>query len=153
MPEPEHIESWLTAILARPLFSPTRRPAQEAASRAGPAKLEAAPRLAGVMVSAAGRQAIFEVLAGKPVIARVGDKVGPYLVRAIDAGRVTVAGPEGVVVLHPAFANMRTEAVAAPAPAPSMLDRFIAGQPAPTAVPNAETLRALLAKQMAEKPK
>ena len=81
----------LAAILARPLFSPSRRPAATlTASAAPPAVL---PRLAGTIVHGVDRSVIFTLASGgKPVVAHEGSVVGGYTVRAIQAGRVTLAG-------------------------------------------------------------
>lgn len=95
-------DPYVTTILARPLFSPIRHPPAPA-----PVPEQAAPglaRLSGVIVSPAGKSAIF---AGpqndKSIVAGEGTHVGEYFVRSITAGAVTVIGPSGELVLHPAF--------------------------------------------------
>ena len=105
--------SWAEAALARPLFSPTRRtaPRAEAPAAATPAGL---PRVAGILVSTGGRSVIFAAESGgKPVVAREGGRVGAYQVQSIEAGRVTVVGPEGPRVL---VASFDASAPARPAP-------------------------------------
>jgi hypothetical protein len=94
-------ETWVATILARPLLSPTRRFPSAPVSKA-PAN--DVPRLTGVLVSEAGAGAIFAGADGKPVYVKAGDHVGPYLVRAISAGQVTVQGPAGLAILHPVLA-------------------------------------------------
>ncbi len=93
--------SWSAAILARPLFAPSRRPP------AGPAApgiaLASLPRITGTMVTPAGRSVIFAVPGGKPVVVGEGGHLGPYTIRRIAAGLVTVDGPGGTRTLGPAF--------------------------------------------------
>ncbi len=99
---PGILQQAFTAILARPLFSPSRRPAAIAiASAAPPAVL---PRLAGTIVHGVERSVIFTLgTGGKAVIAHEGSEVGGYTVQTIQAGRVTIAGPDGEHVLRPTF--------------------------------------------------
>ena len=92
----------LAAILARPLFSPNRRPAATPMATAAPPAV--LPRLAGTIVHGVDRSVILTLASGgKPVVAHEGSIVGGYTVRAIQAGRVTLAGPDGEHVLRPAF--------------------------------------------------
>jgi hypothetical protein len=101
-------------VLARPLFSPGRRPAAEAA---GPAAAAAAlPRMTGVIVTPAGRRAIFVNGAGKPTVVTEGGRIGAYAVQSIEAGRVTLAGPDGQRVVATAFDPKPAPRTAAPAP-------------------------------------
>jgi hypothetical protein len=99
---------WVATILARPLFSPDRRPPTEAAPM--PAAVaspedDTPPRLTGVLVSAQGRTAIFaDPAGGKPIVLEEGGRLGRFTVQTIEAGQVTLAGPAGVAVLRPAFA-------------------------------------------------
>ncbi len=112
-------------LLQRPLFSPTRRPPPGAEA----AGLSGLPRLAGVLVAPGDRHAIF---AGGLVVAE-GGAVGRYTVQAIDAGQVTVRGPEGTRVLRPAFASARAAASAGGA-------WPVAQRPAQPAVSNPQAL-------------
>ncbi len=107
---------WVGTILARPLFSPSRRPAATPAA-AGPGGL---PRLAGVIVGPAGKTVIFAAGGGgAPILAHEGGQVGAYRVQSIGAGEVTVRGPEGVRVLRPAFVSTDAGATAPTPPAPT----------------------------------
>lgn len=109
--------SWAGVALARPLFSPTRRPAAQAEApvAATPARL---PRVAGILISPGDKSVIFAGGAGgKPVVAREGGRVGAYQVQSIEVGRVTVVGPEGVRVLSASFD------AAAPARSPAAADQ------------------------------
>jgi len=127
----------MAAILARPLFSPGRRPA--AAPTAASALPATLPRLTGTIVHGSDRSVIFMPAGGKPVVAHEGTEVGGYKVQAIQAGSVTVSGPDGVHVLTPAFAPQST-AVGTPALPPGAAGpglpnlqglRGFAGLPAP----------------------
>jgi len=101
-------------VLARPLFSPGRRPAAEAA---GPAAAAAVlPRMTGVIVTPTGRRAIFVNGAGKPTVVTEGERIGAYAVQSIEAGRVTLAGPDGQRVVAPAFDPRPAPRAAGPAP-------------------------------------
>jgi hypothetical protein len=87
----------LGAILARPLFSPDRRPAA-----AGARSISGLPRLSGIIVAGGRKLAIFAA-PGKPIVAEEGLRVGAYDVTAISDLGVTVAGPEGATLLRPLF--------------------------------------------------
>ena len=146
----ENIAPWVATILARPLFSPTRRPPAAVAS-AGPVKpATEMPRLSGVLVSEAGRAAIFAYPGQKPTIAHPGDQIGPYRITSISEGAVTLAGPAGSVTMHPSFANTGERPVAAPAGPPSPLRPTSAP---PVAIPSISEVQRMLARQQEEAPK
>ncbi len=105
----------IAEVLARPLFSPGRRPAAQAAARPAPAAAPL-PRMTGVIVTPAGRRAIFVNGAGKAVVVMEGGRIGAYDVQSIEAGRVTLAGPDGQRVVAPAFDPKPAPRTAAPAP-------------------------------------
>jgi general secretion pathway protein N len=114
-PAPGQIARWAATSLARPLFSPGRRPpaVEAAAPGAAPPSL---PRVAGVVVTPAGRQAIFAAKeSDKPLVVGEGGRVGAFTVQSIRAGQVTVRGPGGERVLQPAF-DPDAPAPAAPQP-------------------------------------
>ncbi len=115
-PEPGEISTreWVATVLARPLFSPDRRPAVATAT-AG-AGLSGLPRLTGIMVGPFGRSAIFAADSHKPIIVQEGARIAAYTVKTIDAAEVRVVGPDGMRVLHPAFEPAATgdQAVLAP---------------------------------------
>jgi hypothetical protein len=90
---------YVAAILARPLFSPSRRPNEPAAT-----KVADLARLTGVLVSPAGRRAIFAGPAGgKSVVVGEGGRIGEYVVSSIEVDAVTITGPVDQRILHPAF--------------------------------------------------
>lgn len=94
--------TWEAMILERPLFNRDRRPVATPGVAGGAAP--GLPRLAAVVVHPTGRTATFVPAdGGKPVVAREGTRVGGFTVQAIQAGQVTVLGPDGVRVLHPSF--------------------------------------------------
>jgi general secretion pathway protein N len=89
----------VATILARPLFSPDRRPIG-ASGEAEPGLA----RLTGIMLTAGGKAAIFAGPSdGQPVVVSEGGHLGRYELAAIDADGVTVIGPDGQRVLHPTF--------------------------------------------------
>ena len=110
---PDHTAQWVATILARPLFSPTRRPAavKTVADDTTPAGL---PRLSGVLVGPFGRSAIFAGANGKPLVVNEGGHVNAWVVRSIDADAVKVAGSGGVRLLHPKFQNAPIATTSAP---------------------------------------
>ncbi len=90
-------------LLARPLFRPNRRPPAGTANPAD-SSLKSLPRLTGVVVSPVGKFALFaNIDGGKPIVVGEGGRVGAAAIEAIEAGRVTIRGPDGLVVLHAAF--------------------------------------------------
>jgi len=100
----DHTEEWVATALARPLFSPDRRaPRQAVAIAAAPAFVDL-PRLSGILVTPSGRSAIFAPSGGgKPVVATEGSTLDTYVIRSIEPEQVTLMGPKGSLVLHPAF--------------------------------------------------
>ena len=112
----------VATILARPLFSATRRPPAPA-----PASEHTAPelgRLSGVILSPAGKRAIFAGTGGgKPVVVEEGARIGEYVVTSIGFDAVTITGPGGQRTLNPAFDPNPPKPVtlARPAPVPAPL--------------------------------
>ncbi len=91
-------------MLARPMFTKTRRPSTPATTAVEAPK--PLPRLTGVVMSPLGKFVIFAGIDGsKPVVAGEGDYIGAAVIEAITAGQVTMRGPDGATVLHPAFDN------------------------------------------------
>ncbi len=122
LPDPAHVRDWTATILARPLFSQSRRPAATVTS--GPQR----PRLAGIVVGPAGRRAIFAGSGdARGVVAAAGQQAGAWRVVSIDADSVRVLGPEGPRVLRPSRDDSSHGGAAAAAagtlpPHPSILD-------------------------------
>jgi hypothetical protein len=101
-PTTNRTRDWVATVLARPLFSPDRRPAADAASVAG-SSLPGLPRLAGILVGPFGRSAIFAADGSKPIVVQEGGRVGAYTVRSIEMTQVRIVGPDGAQVLNPSF--------------------------------------------------
>ena len=112
---PDDTPKDVVKILARPLFSPGRRPlAPDVVAEATPAAA-VLPRLAGVLVTAAGKSAIF---AAEPraTVVQEGGKLGRFTVRSIEPGQVVVAGPDGLRTVQPSFDLSRAARAATPPP-------------------------------------
>jgi hypothetical protein len=146
---PAEDPAWVATILDRPLFSPTRRPPTVASAAPAKAATEM-PRLAGVLVSEAGSEAIFARSGQRPTVLRVGDQIGPYRVTSISVGEVTLAGPAESVTMHPVFASAAEQPVAAPAGAPP---RPRSASPAPVGIPSLAEVQNMITKQQGEAPK
>jgi hypothetical protein len=97
-------------VLARPLFSPGRRPAPPMAAAASDAPAAAAgqedlPRLSGVIVAPGGRRAIFAPAEGHPLVVPEGASIGRFVVHSIAPGQVTLSDTERQHVLRPSHAK------------------------------------------------
>jgi hypothetical protein len=104
---PDRLAQWLNDILARPLFSPTRRPVETTVS--------GLPRLTGIVVTGSERIAIFAGPANEhPIVAQAGAHVGAYEVQTIADAGVTVVGPGGTTLIKPIFDVARPAGPAAP---------------------------------------
>jgi general secretion pathway protein N len=115
------LQRWAATSLARPLFNPDRRPV--AVAEAGSNAAAGLPRLSGIMITEAGRRAIFAATgAGKPQVVEEGGTVGGNLVRSISVEEVVLLGPDGPHRLHLAFDR---DVQGAP-----MVPPFVGGQPA-----------------------
>ena len=101
-PIANHTDAWVATVLARPLFSPDRRPAAVAAAVDG-SSLPGLPRLTGIMVGPFGRSAIFAESGAKPIVVQEGGRIASYTVKSIDTMQVRLLGPDGVKVLNPIF--------------------------------------------------
>ena len=107
-------------LLERPVFSPTRRP-----SDSGPAPAEAVParpeppRLTGIVMTPAGRRAIFASAAadGHGVVVSVGGTVGPWVVQAIGIADVQLTRADERRTVRVAYSDTAAAATtAAPEP-------------------------------------
>jgi hypothetical protein len=109
----------VATTLARPLFSPTRRPPQQAGSSGGTGISDM--RLTGIVTEPGERFAIFAVTGAKPLIVREGEEVSGWRIEGIKPGTVLVSGPGGTTTLQPkpdtSLVRTIPTALAAPAPA------------------------------------
>ena len=97
-PRPEEL---VATILARPLFSSTRRPPENAS--AGPAADGdlADARLTGIVTEPGRRIAIFAVSGGKPLKVAEGDEVSGWRIDSITPREISLTGPSGTKTLQP----------------------------------------------------
>jgi len=93
---------WADAVNARPLFTIGRQPRHEAGN-AHVVSATGLPRLSGILISSAGRRAIFMPDAGKPVTVAEGGTLDDSTVRRILPDRVILSGPKGDVTLTLSF--------------------------------------------------
>lgn len=105
---PGRRDAWLQEIVARPLFNSNRRPVEVG--------MRGLPRLTGIVLAGSHRIAIF---AGPPddhpIVAQTGGHIGAYEVHAITEVGVTIAGPEGTILIKPVFDVSRPSASTLPA--------------------------------------
>ncbi len=151
-PRNAQVKAWTETILARPLFTPSRRPPPNITAASRPTATPEIPRLTGVLVSADGKNAIFAANGeDKPVIVSIGGRLGPFVVRAITAGEVTVDGPGGTETLRPVFATRpaaSAQATKTPAAGASILERLEAEAAAPKLpVPPPPTIQSLMGRR------
>jgi general secretion pathway protein N len=93
-------EDLVGAILARPLFSNTRRPPQDATAAAGDNDLSDS-RLTGIVTMRDHRVAIFAVTGDKPLKVAEGDTVSGWRIESITPREVSLSGPSGSKTLQP----------------------------------------------------
>jgi len=118
-------EELIATVLARPLFSSTRRPPQDASSGPSGDSDLADARLTGIVTMPSRRVAIFAMSGDKPLKVAEGDDVSGWRVESITPREVSLTGPSGTKTLQPKL----DPNLAAPTVQP-------AGQPArPPAVP------------------
>lgn len=118
--------------LAKPLFSPTRRPPQSTqAGAAGDSDL-ADTRLAGIVTTPARRLAIFAVNGDKPLKRAEGDEVSGWRIESITPREVSLSGPSGTKTLQPKFdPNLVPPAVKPPPGGARLPNAPGAGMPQP----------------------
>lgn len=90
--------------LARPLFSPDRRPVAPPPDAAPTTLALVLPRLTGTLVSPGHKRAVF-VTGDKPAVMAEGSRIDAWTVQEISAGTVTLVGPDGLHMLHVSFAT------------------------------------------------
>ena len=137
--------SMVAEILARPLFSATRRPPPQSDSPTGDSGLSDT-RLTGIVTEPGYRFAIFAPNGAKALMVHEGDTVSGWRVENITPTEVSLTGPEGTKTLQPKNDPnlVRTSPPMAAPPAPLPPTRAAAAPPRPgfpTPFPNRPSLR------------
>ena len=104
------------AILARPLFSPTRQPPPTGNEVSSNFELGGA-RLTGIVIGPGERLAIFDMKGAKPVVLNEGETVSGWRVDSIAPSEVSLVGPGGIKTLQPKLDPAHTVSNVAPASA------------------------------------
>src|SRR5215831_12602714 len=94
-------EELIATVLARPLFSSTRRPPQDASSGPSGDSDLADARLTGIVTMPSRRVAIFAMSGDKPLKVAEGDDVSGWRVESITPREVSLTGPSGTKTLPP----------------------------------------------------
>ncbi len=117
-------DAMMATILARPLFSATRRPPPRGDSPAADSSLDDT-RLTGIVTEPGHRFAIFAPTGAKPLTVSVGDTISGWRVESITPREVSLNGPSGTRTLQPKIdpnlvppAPPPTAAAAPPPPRP-----------------------------------
>ena len=97
-PRPEEL---VATALARPLFSSTRRPPQDASGGAAADSDLSDARLTGIVTTPRHRIAIFAVSGDKPLKVAEGDAVSGWRIESITPREVSLSGPSGTKTLQP----------------------------------------------------
>ena len=130
------------AVLARPLFSVSRRPA---ATKTGTnAETDDLPRLSGVMITGVQKHAIFEG-DGKPRVTGVGDQLGNYRILAIMPSAVKVEGPHGTELVSLTFDSNKRTSLTPVFSGPGLLNQFRLQRPPNLPVPQPPSMTQMMA--------
>ncbi|WP_428487843.1 hypothetical protein [Rhodopila sp.] len=98
-PSRTEIDRRLSEILARPVFSPDRRPVDS-----GTHSVAGLSRLTGIVVTGSRKIAIFAAPSGEqPIVVEEGSHINAFEVTSITSAGVTVVGPGGSAVMTPVF--------------------------------------------------
>ncbi len=119
-------EELVGAILARPLFSATRRPPPATGSDAGANDDLNNARLTGIVTAPGRRIALFAVPGPKTLLLSDGGVVGGWRIEDISPTEVSLDGPGGIKKLQPKIDPNRP----IPASPPPLLGGPAAAQPA-----------------------
>ena len=100
------MEAAVAEILARPLFSPARKPLQIlSVSNAGEISGDTPPqlhgRLAGVMIRPGAREALFTRAGQRPIAVKVGGEIDGWKIAAIEPDRVILSSAFGSQTVRP----------------------------------------------------
>lgn len=97
------LDELLATVLARPLFSSTRRPPQTASTEAATDSDLAGTRLTGIVTEPGRRIAVFAVNGAKPLRLGEGEDVSGWRIESITPREVSLSGPSGTKTLQPKF--------------------------------------------------
>jgi general secretion pathway protein N len=97
------LDELVATTLARPLFSSTRRPPQNASASAATDSDLADTRLTGIITEPGRRIAIFAVSGDKPLRVSEGEAVSGWRIESITPREVSLSGPTGTKTLQPKF--------------------------------------------------
>src|SRR5258706_9909343 len=111
-PAPLDVDSLVAEILERPLFSPSRQPADaappaEAQNEKPPPQLPG--RLAGVTIRPEAREALFEQEGQKPIAVKEGQQISGWTVASIQLDQVVLKSAAGEEVIKPANNTRRPQ--------------------------------------------
>jgi hypothetical protein len=93
----------IAAILARPLFSPSRRPPKADTGKVADDGGLADSRLAGIVIEDGRRFAIFAPEGAKLLTVTEGETISGWRVDSISPREVALSGPDGTKTLQPKF--------------------------------------------------
>jgi hypothetical protein len=99
-PPGENVQALLATTLARPLFSPTRRPSGKSDGGGATGGLGDS-RLTGIITVPQHRIAIFAMPGAKPLVVSEGDTVSGWRIDSITPEEVSLTGPDGSKTLKP----------------------------------------------------
>jgi hypothetical protein len=102
-PQAVQVEDLLATTLARPLFSSTRRPPEIAQVESSGGQELSDKRLAGIVIEAQRRLAIFAVTGGKPLTLSEGESVGGWRIESITPTEISLVGPSGTRTMQPTW--------------------------------------------------
>jgi general secretion pathway protein N len=103
-PEPVgRYDELLATILARPLFSGTRRPPPHRGNGAAADSGLADTRLTGIVIVPGRRIAIFASTGAKALVVSEGETVSGWRVEHINPREVSLSGPSGTKTVQPKF--------------------------------------------------
>jgi hypothetical protein len=142
--QPRHqYDELLATILARPLFSSTRRPPPPGGRNTADDSGLADTRLTGIVIAPGHRIAIFAPLGTKALSVSEGQLVSGWRVERITAQQVSLTGPNGTRTLQPKFdpnlappPSPAGTGNAPPAPVPPVLRPTASRPPFPPLPPN-----------------
>jgi general secretion pathway protein N len=120
----------LATILARPLFSSTRRPPPSGTNDATADSGLADTRLTGIVILPGHRIAIFAPTGAKPLVVSEGETVSGWRVEHINPREVSLSGPSSTKTLQPKF-----DPNLAPPPSPNVAPAIRPTAPLPVAAP------------------